>query len=396
METGQESAWLSQEERADLINDMISVIFDHYVVHDSVGKIADFFDKQVINHAYRDFSNAEKFAEQVTADLKNISNDKHLALIYDSSLVERTRHEISMYRGYKGSPDQKVAYQQYQDKLRRRNYGFQKIEILPGNIGYVKMTNFDRYPITKETALDAFRFLKNTDAWIIDLRKNSGGSERFMQFMCSFLLGEDNMLMYTKYPRNNSPLKITTFDNMEFKRPRNKEVYVLIDRSSASASEYVAYTLKHFDKATIIGERSRGAAYSNRRIPIDDAFCVSVSVSYPIHPITRSNWEGVGVKPDIETNADDALLKAHLLAIDNIKACSDEASYIKKLKIAKQFVQTKHQPAALPVRKLKQYEGNYGLRKLYVNEDNYLMYQKEKLAPSRLIPIDEEHFFNGQ
>ena len=94
----------------------------------------------------------------------------------------------------------------------------------------------------------------------------------------------------------------------------NVPVFVLTSNYTFSAAEEFTYNLKNFERATIIGETTGGGAHPAGLRPINDEFVVNVPSGRAINPITKSNWEGVGVKPEIEVPADQALEKAIELA----------------------------------------------------------------------------------
>jgi len=75
--------------------------------------------------------------------------------------------------------------------------------------------------------------------------------------------------------------------------------------------------LKHLERATIVGEATGGGAHMGGPYRINAHFSVIVPSGRAINPITGTNWEGVGVQPDIEVSADKALATAHLLALED-------------------------------------------------------------------------------
>ncbi|MGH9842298.1 MAG: serine hydrolase, partial [Blastocatellia bacterium] len=69
----------------------------------------------------------------------------------------------------------------------KRNYGFEKVERMSGNIGYLDLRGFEPAGAANETATAAMNFLANTDALIFDLRRNGGGSPEMIAFLSSYL-----------------------------------------------------------------------------------------------------------------------------------------------------------------------------------------------------------------
>jgi tetratricopeptide (TPR) repeat protein len=71
---------------------------------------------------------------------------------------------------------------------------------------------------------------------------------------------------------------------------------------------------QHDHRATTVGETSGGGAHPTRYYPLDAGNGVSIPFARTVNPVTKTNWEGVGVIPDVKCNADEALDKAIALA----------------------------------------------------------------------------------
>lgn len=82
-----------------------------------------------------------------------------------------------------------------------------------------------------------------------------------------------------------------------------------------SAAEAFAYELQSLKRATIVGEVSRGGAHTIARYRINEHFGVQVPVGRSINAVTKTNWQGVGVVPNIQTAAEQSLKVAHLTAL---------------------------------------------------------------------------------
>ena len=74
-----------------------------------------------------------------------------------------------------------------EESNRMRNYGFEEIKIMDGNVGYLKLNMFAESEYAFHTASAAMNFLSNTDALINDLRENGGGSPLMIQMISSYL-----------------------------------------------------------------------------------------------------------------------------------------------------------------------------------------------------------------
>ena len=175
--------------------------------------------------------------------------------------------------------------------------------------------------------------LSDTDALIIDVRKSSGGSGQMVALIMSYLLGPEPVLINTTYQRRgNITSESWTLKDIPGKRYTGKNVYVLTSNYSVSAAEELAYDLQTQKRGIVIGETTRGAANPNTYVRISQHFQLSVSIGRAINPITKTNWEGVGVKPDIEVPKELALKTAQIVALKQIMEKSTDESYKANLK----------------------------------------------------------------
>jgi len=166
-----------------------------------------------------------------------------------------------------------------------------------------------------QTAVAAMKFVENTDALVIDLRGNGGGYPEVMEYILNhYFEGEPKLLSTTQWSDSTAlPMTVYSSELIYGKSRVGTPLYVLIDKKTASAAEYFAYTLQAFKNAIIVGERSAGAANMNTYFPLSANFRISISTGTPINAITHSNWELKGVQPDVEVAAEDAECVAYKL-----------------------------------------------------------------------------------
>lgn len=197
--------------------------------------------------------------------------------------------------------------------------GIARVDVLPGNIGYLRLTHFahlafgrDDDPVRK--AIDAaLRRLATTDAVIVDLRDTPGGSPNMVGYLVSAFTPRDADIYNTFHSRSGGTSSEAPRE--PYARPRlDVPLFVLISQRTGSAAEAFSYTVKNAKRATIVGETSRGAANPGGFVDVGNGFAVFVSDGTPVSPITHTNWEGVGVVPDVAVPAAAALDKATELA----------------------------------------------------------------------------------
>jgi C-terminal processing protease CtpA/Prc len=196
------------------------------------------------------------------------------------------------------------------------NHGFAKVERLPGNIGYLEFLNFMDEELGADTVAAAMNFINGTDALIIDMRKNGGGNPAMVALVCSYLFGPEPVHLNDLYWREgNRTDEFWTKKEVAGKRYLNKDVYVLTSKRTFSGAEEFSYNLKNLKRATIIGETTGGGAHPGGGFRISEHFGMFVPTGRAISPITKTNWEGTGVTPDISVPADQALHVARITAL---------------------------------------------------------------------------------
>ena len=216
-------------------------------------------------------------------------------------------------------PDPKREAEQRKD-LERMNCGFNKAEILEGNVGYLKFDFFADPGICGSTVVAAMNFLANVDAIIFDLRENGGGDPKMVAFVSSYLFAERTHLNDLWTRKGDITDQYWTDRYVTGKRLDGKPAFVLTSKGTFSGGEEFTYNLKTLKRATIVGETTGGGAHPVRGHRITEHFGIGVPFARAINPITHTNWEGTGVEPDVKVPAADALTTAEKLAAEKLAA----------------------------------------------------------------------------
>jgi hypothetical protein len=194
------------------------------------------------------------------------------------------------------------------------NAGVRDVRVLEGNIGYLRLTTFYPWDIARPKLVAAFQLLDHTDGLVLDLRQNGGGDESTAnQLVRAFLGGNVDAVQRVESRKETKTDTLPKLDMPGFERP----VVVLVDRRSASASEFVAYALQAAGRATIVGSRSAGAANMvGEPAKLPDGFQIHIPDARPVNLTTHANWEGAGVTPDVPGGDDPLHVARRILAGD--------------------------------------------------------------------------------
>ncbi|MFE8702435.1 S41 family peptidase [Cytobacillus sp. FJAT-54145] len=284
---------LTDTDKLQILRNLVEKVEKNYVypevAEEIIKNLNDLSNNQDLLNTLEDNND---YCKKVTDVLQSVNHDKHLRLIYKEHVEEKhnTDEDVDLFAGEW-----------------RKNFGFNKLEILPGNIGYINLTVFDQPSFAGNTAVAAMNFVSNTNGLILDLRKNVGGDPDMVSFLMSYFLNESvhNTTFYNR--PTNREVQFWTSDFVPGKKYLDKPVYLLTSNFTFSAAESFAYNLKHLNKATIVGETTGGGANPGTGHKIHSNFFAFIPYGRAYHPETLENWEGVGVEPHIKVEKTKAL-----------------------------------------------------------------------------------------
>jgi hypothetical protein len=280
-----------------------------YYIDPAVAKqMSDAIDAHEKAGDYNSITDGDAFAERLTKDMRAVSNDKHLGVSF-SPFKAPPRHEPT--------PEERARREK---QLLHDNCGFRKLEILPGNIGYVKFDGFFPADVCAPTVVAAMNFVAHTDAVIFDVRQNGGGDPVMVSFIASYLFDHPTHVNDLYNRGEDETHQYWTAAYVPGDRIADQPVYVLTSKRTFSGAEEFTYDLKTQKRATIVGETTGGGAHPVSGHTVEDYFMIGVPWGRPINPVTKKDWEGTGVEPDVKVPADDALTTAEKLATEKIQA----------------------------------------------------------------------------
>jgi retinol-binding protein 3 len=357
------SAQISKPQSVDisaLINSITDSLNKHYIFSEKALSISVYLQMQHKKNAYTGLlNNPQKLAEQIMQDINVIHHDPHMRMKFDPDFVS--------LQNYKPAPEDIERVKKY---WKDNNYMFKKVEILPGNIGYLPFDLFvEDIEAAKPTITAALKFLMNTTALIIDLRENMGGSPEMVSQLESYFFREKTH-MNDLINRTN---KDTTFffadpvksDSLNLSMP----VYILTSQHTFSGAEDFSYAMQTAKRAIVVGEITGGGAHPQMPSAVGQGFVVFIPFARSINPITQTDWEGKGVLPDVKATANEAFIKAQELIFRNrlLKATDQKEKnkylyYINSLLVNDVI----KQPA---LNKLLPFAGTYGGLKIYLDKN---------------------------
>ena len=300
------TASASSQERIDylkIIDTLIDKTIDYYIFPKKANKIK----AKLLSFSHNSFKNLSKkqFADTITSIYRTQSNDKHFALLYRPNFLNNTESK-------------KEQQQKFNEINRRWNFGFETIQRLSGNIGYINYSGFAESNSSKETLAAVMNFVGNTNSLIIDLRNNRGGDGPMMLLFCSYFFKNKEVLSNTYYRQSNRTIKNKTKSKVSGKKYLDKPIYVLTNKNTFSAAEALSYNLQQRGMAEVIGETTAGAANPVEMFVINNDFLFFVPNGNETNLTSNKNWEHTGVIPDYEISQENALKQAQILALQNI------------------------------------------------------------------------------
>ena len=140
-----------------------------------------------------------------------------------------------------------------------------------------------------------------------------------ISLISSYFLGREPVHLSDVYWRDDDTTNhYWTLPYVPGQTLENKPLYLLISKETFSAGEGFAYDMQARKRAIIIGEQTEGGAHPGASYRLEQHFEVFIPIGCPTHPITKKNWEGIGVTPDVQIAAEKALKLAHKTALASV------------------------------------------------------------------------------
>lgn len=375
--------------RAAIVDSLTAVIDSVYVLEEPAKRIVLGLRKNLAEGEYDNLTDPVEFGRKLFEDAQAISHDGHFGIVALYPLDPEV-----------------VAAQQHEDpadiERRRRvnkalNHGFQKVEILPGGVGYVKFDEFAHGDEGFQAAASAMNFVANSSAVIFDLRGNGGGSAAMIRFIAGYLFAEETHLINWDIRAEKKTVQSYSADFVPGRRLIDQPLYILTSERTFSAAEEFTFDMKNLGRATIVGTTTGGGGHTVAGYTFNfDGFRMGIRVPYgrAYNPENNEGWEGVGVTPHIAVPAEQALETAHADALRKLLEAETDEQFRARLEWEMLGLESRLDPPELSLEQMKEYIGQYGPRRIF-SEDESVFYQRQDRPRHRLEAMGEDLFRVG-
>ena len=294
---------ISDAQRKAVIETLGQKLNDNYVFPDVAAKVSADISAKAASGGYDADKDTNSFARALTKDLRGMAKDLHFEVGYQPTFKEGPHGD---------QPPSKEDLDQMKSDAARMAFGIAKVQRLPGNVGYLDIRGFLPADFSASGYASAMNLLSGTDALILDLRQNGGGDPGAVATLLSYFFAEgDDRHLNDLYWRPEN--RTQEFWTIPVPGPRYlKPVYVLTSAVTFSGGEECAYDFQTQKRGTLIGEKTGGGANPGDAFSLGHGFAIFIPTGRAINPITKTNWEHVGVKPDVAVPAEDAFKTAYV------------------------------------------------------------------------------------
>jgi hypothetical protein len=307
---------VSPSARDSVIGQIITLVRRNYADSTAGQRMAGALERRWRAGEYSRLDSAAGLVGALSSHLQAVQADAHLRVDY--FVVPRPMR----------APAGTAAQENIEARRRmaaRRSFGFERVERLPGNVAFVNLRTFEPTSIGKPALDAAMQLASGADALILDLRQNGGGYGDMVGAILAYFLAAGTATS-DGYDRPSGRTTRATVPA----RPggpifQSTPLFILTSRRTFSAAEALAYTLQARGRATIVGETTRGGANPVQVFQLSPHFALFLPTGRVTDLVTRANWEGSGVSPDVPTDAAGAFTAAYRRALELLLARASDA-----------------------------------------------------------------------
>ncbi|MDD5264440.1 MAG: S41 family peptidase [Candidatus Bipolaricaulis sp.] len=339
--------------------------------------------QQLADGAYDDATSPGSLASALADDVTQLSDDRHLGVgvLPPDRIDDGQSYVARLY-----------------DLHARSNFGFRRVEMLPGSVGYVDVRLFCPADVAGPTAVAAMNFLARARALIFDLRKNGGGEDGMERLLSGYLFGEATELCSIHHRGPRGIEQSRSLDYVPGPRLVDVPAYVLTSRRTFSVAEGFTYNLQQRGRATVVGEQTRGGGHTIEIVPLPESGLeLYIPEGEAINPISQRGWEGVGVTPDIAVPAGRALDVAYRHALEKLRTTLSDPDDLFSVDWVLDGVRAALEPVTIDSETLSSYVGTYGHANHVRVRDGALYVEHAGYAesPARPLAVDLFEYEDG-
>ncbi|XP_073684694.1 retinol-binding protein 3 [Garra rufa] len=294
-----------------LIADMAKILMDNYCSPEKLAGMEEAIDAASGNTEILSISDPANIASALTDGVAKTIFDSRVQVTYEPGFIPVAPPAM---------PDIPAEH------LAEMIKGTVKVEVLDGNIGYLKIQHIIGEEMAQKVGPILLEYIWDkmlpTSAMILDFRSAVTGELSGIPYIVSYYTDAEPLIhIDSVYDRTSDvTIELWSMPTLLGKRyGTSKPLIILTSKNTLGIAEDVAYCLKNLKRATIVGENTAGGSIKINKIKVGDTdFYVSVPVAKSINPITCKTWEINGVAPDVEVAPEDALDAA--IAIIKLRA----------------------------------------------------------------------------
>ncbi|WP_425251487.1 S41 family peptidase [Janthinobacterium sp. NFX145] len=317
-----EDTVLSASARAAIVQTLVTKMNANYIEPAVAERVGSAITRKNAAGGYASAASVKAFSEVLAKDLRELSGDLHFSAAFYEGLRERSGADELPGR---------AKIDEWRDQTVRRGYDIEKIERLPGNVGYIELRGFGGPEFVGAAYTAAMSLMAGTDALILDLRRNGGGSPASVAYLMShfFPFGDERHLidMYDRPTGTTRQFWTVKTVTQRYDKP----VYVLTSARTFSGGEDFSYGIQAQKRGTVVGETTGGGSNPVSWYNLGQDIIVAIPTARTINVVTKTNWEHVGVKPDIAVPAAQALQTAHVAILRKLVSSAKEGNERKEL-----------------------------------------------------------------
>jgi retinol-binding protein 3 len=297
---------LSQVTKSEIVSNFQKELQANYIFPDLAFQLSSKLDSVSKLGSFNHINDPNDFADRLSAIIKATVSDNHLGIKYKPNYNNEdrpgSRPKMRVPQGNEGER-RMPSDNQMQEPI--------AFKILNENIGYLKLDVFDDQPIFFDKIDEVFAEASKTKSLIIDLRSCRGGSPTAENYVISYFFNKETQFSSIFQRQSNAETEQTfLLVKTNSKKYVNKPVYILTGEQTFSSAENFAYDMQTLRRATIVGVKTKGGANPGREFSLGHSFYAFIPTGRSYSYLTKTNWEGVGIQPDILVKEDMALEKA--------------------------------------------------------------------------------------